>query len=115
MINYDYASEGGMKIYGDGGEDSVGVAHIKSASASIPALQVGRTIASTGTIAALRIAGSSAASVALIQFMGGFISCTSIDWVNISPVKYVVPISCGAFIGGIPVLSLATISNAAAF
>lgn len=114
-INYDLAAEGGMKVFGDGGEDSAGVVQFKSAAAGTPALSVGGGVVGTTTVAALRIEGSSAASAALIQFAGGFISLTSIQLTTLSPWRYVIPVSCGAFVGGIPVLSLATLTGAAAF
>ena len=116
-VNYDLASEGGMKVFGDGGEDSAGVVQFKSASASIPALSVGRTVAGSQTIAILRIEGSSLASGALIGFRGGFISCTSITLAASAGtvVDYAIPVQVGLETRYIPLVQSGAIKGAATF
>lgn len=120
MINYDLASEGGAKIYGDGGEDAVGVLNVKTAGAAIPAIHVGRSVAGSQTVAALTIDGSSLASGALINFGGGFISVTSILGIGATGAgiafSKVLPIAdATGNIYGIPLTSLASLTGAAAF
>ena len=112
---YDLDSEGGMNVIGDGGEDSAGTVVIKGGAASTPALVVGRTVAGAATIAALRIAGTSAASAALLGFMGGFISCTSIDIITAANSDYVIPVSVGGVIRYIPLVNSTAIKGGAAF
>lgn len=120
MINYDLASEGGMKVFGDGGEDAAGVAQFKTAAANIPAVLVARTVAGSQSIAALQVAGSSTASGALISFGGGFISVTSILGIGATGAALgfskVLPVAdATGNIYGIPLTSLASLTGAAAF
>ena len=120
MINYDLASEGGAKIYGDGGEDAVGVLHVKTGAANIPAVRVGRSIAGSQSVAAITIDGSSLASGALINFGGGFISVTSILGIGATGAALgfskVLPVAdATGNVYGIPLTSLASLTGAAAF
>lgn len=119
-INYDLASEGGMKVYGDGGEDAVGVAHFKTGAAAIPAVHVSRSVAGSQSVAALTIDGSSLASGALINFGGGFISVTSILGIAATGAAIgfskVLPVAdATGNVYGIPLTSLASLTGAAAF
>ncbi len=118
-LNVDLASEGGAKIFGDGGEDAGGVVQFKSASATIPALLVSKSVAGSPTIAALRVAGTSAASAAVIGFGGGMISVTSILGIAATGAAiafdYVLPIEVGGIQRGIPLTSLISLPGAAAF
>lgn len=114
MINYDLASEGGMKVFGDGGEDSSGVVEFKTAGA-IPALSVGRSAAGSQTIGLLRVNGSSMASGALMEFKGGFISCTSVVLTSVANTDYCIPVQVGLETRYIPVFKAAAIIGGAAF
>jgi hypothetical protein len=115
MINYDLASEGGMKVFGDGGEDVAGVVQFKSAAANIPALTVGKTVAGSQTIAMLKILGSSLASGALINFAGGFISLTSILTTSAAHFDYAIPVQVGLETRYIPVMKASGIFGGATF
>lgn len=119
-INYDYASEGGAKIIGDGGEDAVGVLFVSTATPSIPSigtnqLKVARTYAGSQTVAAFQIGGSSLASGALIEFKGGFVSCTSIVLTSVANTDYCIPIQVGLETRYIPTFKAAAIVGGAAF
>jgi hypothetical protein len=118
-INYDLASEGGMKVYGDGGEDTVGVVHFKSAATTIPGLTISKSVNGSPTIAALRVAGTSAASAAVIGFGGGFISVTSILGIAATGAgigfDYVLPVEINGVQRGIPLTSLISLPGAATF
>jgi hypothetical protein len=115
MINYDLASEGGMKVFGDGGEDSAGVVQFKSAATVIPALTVGKTVNGSSTIGVLKILGTSGASCAIVEFGGGFISCTSIDIVTAANSDYVLPVSLNGVVRYIPLVNGTAIKGGAAF
>jgi len=115
-VNYDLASEGGMKVFGDGGEDTAGVVQFKSAAATTPALTVGRSVNGNLTSAALKILGSSIASGALMQFDGGFISCTSIVLTTVANTDYAIPVTVGVGeIRYIPLFKAAGVIGAATF
>lgn len=114
-VNYDLASEGGMKVFGDGGEDSAGVVQFKTGAAGIPTLTLGRTANSDPTVGTLKILGTSAASAAVMQFGGGFISCTSILLTSVAAFDYVLPVYVGNVMRAIPLIGLASIGGAAAF
>lgn len=117
---HDLDNEYGVRIIGDGGEDATkGVVNVTSASATVPSLLVGKTVSGSPTIAALRVAGTSAASAAVIGFGGGFISVTSIlgfaaTGGNIA-FDYVLPVEVNGVQRGIPLTSLASLTGAAAF
>lgn len=80
-----------------------------------PALIVGRTVNSSSTIAALRILGSSVASAALIEFKGGFISCTSVILTSAANTDYVIPVSINGAVRYIPCFAGAAVQGGAAF
>lgn len=113
-INYDLAAEGGMKVYGDGGEDSVGVLHVKTAGA-IPAITAGRSAVGSQTVGILRVEGSSMASGALMEFRGGFISVTSVVLTTVANTDYVIPVQVGLETRYIPVFKAAAVIGGAAF
>lgn len=113
-INYDLASEGGAKIYGDGGEDSVGVLHVKTAG-SVPAVHVARSAAGSQTIGILAVGGSSMASGALIEFKGGFISTTSVVLTTVANTDYCIPVQVGLETRYIPLFKAAALIGGAAF
>lgn len=115
-INVDSASEGGFKVFGDGGEDTTGVVQFKSAAATTPALTVGRTVAGNLTSAAMKFLGSSIASGALMQFDGGFISCTSVVLSTVANIDYMLPVVVGpGNVRYIPLVKAAGIIGGATF
>lgn len=114
-INVDWASEGGVKIIGDGGEDAVGVALIKTASTTTPALSVGRTVNGSATLAPLVILGTSVASGALIGFDGGFISLTSVVLTTVANTDYAIPVRVGLEVRYIPLFGAAALIGGAKF
>jgi len=124
-INIDLASEGGAKIYGDGGEDSVGVLHVKTASTvpaiqattagAVPAMYVSRSAAGSQTIGILRLGGSSMASGALMEFTGGFISLTSVVLTTVANTDYAIPVQVGLETRYIPLFKAAAIVGGATF
>jgi hypothetical protein len=114
MINLDLASEGGVKIYGDGGEDSVGVLHVKTAAAK-PAVHASRSAVGSQTIGILALGGSSMASGAIVEFKGGFISCTSVVLTSVANSDYVIPVQVGLETRYIPVFKAAAIVGGATF
>lgn len=125
-LNIDLASEGGLKVYGDGGEDSVGVLHVKTAGtmpaiqastgvAATPAISIARSVAGSQTVAALQIEGSSLASGALINFKGGFISTTSVVLTTVANTDYVIPVQVGLETRYIPLFKAAAIIGGATF
>lgn len=113
-VNYDLASEGGMKVFGDGGEDAAGVVQFKSASETVPALQVSRSIVGSTTVAVFKIGHVSTPSAAVMEIGGGFISCTSIDIVTAANADYALPISLNGVIRYIPLVGGTAIKGGAA-
>lgn len=114
-VNYDLASEGGGKILGDGGEDSVGVLLVKSASATKPALNVGKSINGSATYAALNFLGTSVASGALMRFEGSFISLTSVVLTTVANTDYALPVVVGGELRYIPLFKAAALIGGAKF
>ncbi len=125
-INTDLASEGGVKIYGDGGEDAVGVFHVKSAgavpaiqattnNATNPALVIGRTVNGSATIGYLQFLGTSVASGAIMNFAGGFISTTSVVLTTVANTDYAIPVQVGLEVRYIPLFKAAALIGAATF
>lgn len=113
---YDLDNEYGGRIIGDAGEDSTdGVFKVTSASASIPAMSVGRTIAGTATEAAFQLLGSSIASGAAMGIGGGFVSCTSVILTSAAQIDYVIPVELNGVPRYIPVLKAAGVVGGAAF
>lgn len=91
----------------------------QSTATNANALTIGRTVIGSPTIPALNLAHLSVASGAVINFGGGFISCTSVLGTAATGAAigfdYVIPVSLNGVIRGIPVTSLASIPGAAAF
>ena len=114
-INYDLASEGGMKVFGDGSEDSAGVVQFKSKSTTIPALSIGKTINGSATYAALNFLGTSVASGALMRFEGSFISLTSVVLTTVANTDYAIPVVVGGELRYIPLFKGAALIGGATF
>jgi dolichol kinase len=114
-INIDSASEGGFKILGDGGEDAAGVAVIKTAHATTPALSVGRSINGSATVAAVQFLGTSVASGAILGFGGGFISLTSVVLTTVANTDYAIPVQVGLQMRYIPLFKAAALIGGATF
>lgn len=118
-VIYDLDNEYGGRIIGDGGEGTDGTLQITSGAAGTPGLLISRSAAGSPTIAPLRLAGTSAASAAVIGFGGGFISVTSILGFAATGAAIawskVIPVELGGVQYGIPVTSLASLPGAAAF
>lgn len=116
---YDLDNEYGAVIIGDGGESTSGTVQITSGAEGTPGVLVARNAAGSPTIAPLRVAGTSAASAALIGFGGGFISVTSILGIAATGANLgfskVIPVELAGVQYGIPVTSLASLPGAAAF
>jgi hypothetical protein len=113
-LNYDLASEGGAKIYGDGGEDSVGVLHVKTAGA-VPGVHVSRSAAGSQTIGILTLGGTSMASGAVMEFKGGFISLTSVLLTSAAHIDYAIPVQVGLETRYIPVYKASGLVGGATF
>lgn len=112
---YDLDNEYGARIIGDGGESSVGTLQVRSGAAATPALYISRAAAGSPTIAPLRIAGTSAASAALIGFGGGFISLTSVILTTAAHFDYAVPVEVGNVQRYIPLVAAGGLVGGAAF
>ena len=78
------------------------------------ALVVGRTVGSSPTVAALKLLHPSAASAAVMEFQGGFISCTSVIFTSVAHTDYVLPISVNGTIRYIPLLKGDAVQGGAA-
>lgn len=118
-IIYDLSNEYGGRIIGDGGEATGGVFQVTSAATGTPGVLVNRTVVGSTTIAPLRVAGTSAASAAVLGFGGGFISVTSILGTAATGAAiafdYVLPVELNGVVRGIPLTSLASLPGAATF
>lgn len=112
---YDLDNEYGGVIIGDGGESSTGTVQITSGAATTPAVYIARSANGAPTIAPLRIAGTSAASAALIGFGGGFISLTSVIFTSAAHFDYAVPVEVGNVQRYIPLVKATGLSGGAAF
>lgn len=109
---HDLDNEYGVRIIGDGGEDTA-TAQILSGSATLPAVQVGRTVAGTASVAPLRIAGVSAASGAVMGFRSA-ISVTSIILTSAAQFDYAVAVEVNGEARYIPLIKAAGLVGAAA-
>lgn len=87
----------------------------RSAASIGPALIVGRTVAGASTIGALQFLGTSVASGAIMNFAGGFISCTSVILTSVANFDYAIPVQVGVEMRYIPVVKGAGIIGGAAF
>ena len=112
---YDLDNEYGAQIIGDGGESSTGTFQVQSGAAATPAVYISRSANGSPTVAPLRIAGTSAASAALIGFGGGFISLTSVIFTSAAHFDYAIPVEVGNVQRYIPLVAETGLSGGAAF
>ena|SRR3990167_4852793 len=115
-ILYDLAAEYGPSVTTDA--DTLAPALILKSGASgaaQPALHLAKTATGNQTVGLLRIAGSSLASGALIEFQGGFVSCTSIVLTTVANTDYAIPVQVGLETRYIPTFKAAAIVGGAAF
>jgi hypothetical protein len=94
-------------------------ARFRSIATAGTALTVGRTVVGSPTVGLLTFNHTSMASAAIITFNGGYVSTTSILGIGATGAglgfDYVIPVSLGGVIRGIPVTSLASLVGAGAF
>jgi len=90
-------------------------ARFRSAVTTSRAVVIGRTVASSTTVAPLLFTNPSAASAAIFEVAAGFISCTSVVLTTVANFDYVVPISLNGNIRYIPTLAAAGIVGGAKF
>lgn len=109
---HDLDNEYGVRIIGDGGEDTA-VAQVTSASATLPAILVGRTVNGNASVAPLRIAGGSAASAAVLGIRSA-ISITSIILTSAAQFDYAVAVEVNGEARYIPLIKAAGLIGAAA-
>jgi hypothetical protein len=98
-------------------KDSNGAAGYFLSNATIGnAVVIGRTVNGCVSIAPLRFLGTSGASLALIQFAGGFISLTSVNYVaGGMNTDYALPIVVGGEQRYIPLVKAAALLGGATF
>lgn len=98
---------------------TTGGALFRGVAAGARALQIGRTVVGSNTIAPLLFAHTSTASGAIMEFGGGFISVTSILGTAATGAglgfDYVIPVSVNGVMRGIPLTSLVSLPGAAAW
>lgn len=111
---YDLQAEYGASIISDS-DTPQGALTLKSGASTQPALTVGKVVNSVQTVAGLRLEGSSVASGALIEFRGGFVSCTSVVLTTVANTDYCIPVQVGLETRYIPVFKAAAIVGGAAF
>ncbi len=90
-------------------------ARFRSTATGGVAVIVGKTVTGSPTIAPLKIQHPSCASAAVMEFGGGFISCTSIDIITAANADYVIPVSLNGVVRYIPLMGAAAIQGGAAF
>lgn len=99
-------------------KDSNGAAGYFLSNATIGnAVVIGRSVKGCVSIAPLKFLGTSGASLALMQFAGGFISCTSISLAASAGtvLDYVLPVVVGGELRGIPLVNLSAVTGGATF
>jgi hypothetical protein len=81
------------------------------------AVVIGRTVKGCVSIAPLKFLGTSGASLALMQFAGGFISCTSISLAASAGtvIDYALPVVVGGELRMIPLVNASAITGGATF
>lgn len=79
------------------------------------AVIIGKTVNSSITVASLKFLGTSVASAAIMQFAGGFISCTSIILTSVAHTDYALPVVVGGEVRYIPLVKGAALIGGAAF
>ena len=102
----------GAAIDADAKDANAVAGDFRSIATTGTALIVGKTdSAASPTIAAMKILHPSVASGAVMEFGGGFVSCTSIDIATAANADYVLPISLNGEIRGIPLVKLSAASG----
>lgn len=108
------AISGGAGIDVDSKATDFPAADFKSNVTTGQALVVGRTVASSPTVAPMIINHSSAASAPVIEF-GSFVSVTSVVLTSVANVDYVVRVKVGDTYRSIPLIKDAGVIGSAAF
>lgn len=106
---------GGAAVDLDGAATDYPVLDVRSGATTSRALDVGRTVKGTASIAPFRILGQSAASAALMGFGGGFISITSILTTSAAHFDYALPVEVNGEARYIPLIKASGLSGGAAF
>jgi hypothetical protein len=88
---------------------------VKNGAAANPVISIARNAAGSQTIGLMKLGGSSLASGALIEFGGGFISCTSVVLTSVANADYCIPVQVGLETRYIPTFKAAAIVGGAAF
>jgi hypothetical protein len=109
------AISGGPAFDGDSVSTTQPAGDFRSAATIGPALIVGRTVCALPTIAPMKFLHPSCASAAVMEFQGGFISCTSIDIISAANADYVLPISLNGVVRYIPLMNSTSIKGGATF
>lgn len=104
----------GAGIDADAKDANAVAGDFRSLATSGSAMLVGRTVCGSPTIAAFKILAPSTASGAVMEFGGGFISCTSIDIVTAANADFAVPVSLNGVIRYIPLVNSTSIKGGAA-
>lgn len=87
----------------------------RSAVTGGAALIVGKSVTGSPTIAPIKILNPSCASAALMEFEGGFISCTSVILTSVAHTDYVIPVSINGAIRYIAAFQKEAVQGGAAF
>lgn len=111
---YNLDQEGQGYIASDAGSDASAL-KVNSGVNSQAAVEFGRTVAGSPTIGAVRFNGTSTASAAIMEFRGGFVSCTSIKLGAGGAADYAIPVSINGAVRYIPVIAGADIVGGATF
>lgn len=91
-------------------------ARFRSTVTAGTAVIIGKTVRGGPTIGALKFLGTSVASGAIMEFAGGFISCTSITIVSGGmTTDYAIPVSLNGVVRYIPLVQAGAIAEGAAF
>ena len=88
---------------------------VKNGAAANPVISIARNAAGSQTIGLMKLGGSSLASGALMEFGGGFISCTSVVLTTVANTDYCIPVQVGLETRYIPTFKAAAIIGGAAF
>ena len=105
----------GIGIDADAKDANAVAGDFRSLATTGRAVIVGRTVAGSPTIAPMQFLHPSCASAAVMEFGGGFISCTSIDIVTAANSDYVLPVSLNGVVRYIPLVNSTAIQSGAAF
>lgn len=114
-VGIDVDNSGAIGIDADTSSDTYPAVDARSSGGKGAAVIIGRTVcASAPTIAALKFLHPSCASAAMMEFAGGFISCTSVSLAAQagSVIDYVIPVALGSsVVRGIPLINLSAITG----